>query len=47
LGDTLLSHDQVNLVLNNNDVLKLHDFNGSQVLTGLRLRAWLISSDQK
>jgi len=28
-------------------VLQLHDFNSSQVLTGLGLRAWLVSGDQK
>jgi hypothetical protein len=47
LSNSLLPHDQVDLVLNYNDVLKFHDFNGSQVLTGLRLRARLVTSNQK
>ena len=47
LSDTLLSYDQIDFVLNDYDVLQLHDFNSRQVLTGLWLRAWLVSGDQK
>lgn len=35
--------DEVDLVLQNEDVLQLHDFDGSQVLGRLRLRARLVS----
>ena len=35
--------DEVDLVLQDEDVLQLHDFDGSQVLGRLRLRARLVS----
>ncbi len=35
--------DQVNLVLEDEDVLELHDFDGGQVLRSLRLRAGLVA----
>jgi len=44
-GSTLL--DQVDLVLENQNVLQLHDFDGSQVLGGLWLRARLVAGDQQ
>ena len=41
LGLALL--DQIDLVLQDEDVLQLHDLDGGQVLGGLRLRARLVS----
>lgn len=40
-GLTLLH--QVNLVLQDEDVLQLHDLDGSQMLRCLRLRTWLVA----
>ncbi len=39
--------DQVDLVLQDDDVLQLHDLHGGQVLAGLRLRARLVGRDQQ
>jgi hypothetical protein len=47
LGNTLFLHNQVYLVLNDNYVLELHDLDSGEMLTGLRLRARLVSCDQK
>ena len=41
LGLSLL--DEIDLVLQDEDVLQLHDLDGGQVLGGLRLRARLVS----
>lgn len=38
---------QVDLVLQDDDVAKLHDLDGSQVLRGLRLRAAFVTGDQE
>ena len=43
----LLLLDQVDLVLQDDDVLELHDLDSGQVLRGLWLRARLVSSDQQ
>jgi hypothetical protein len=47
LSCSLLTNNQINFVLHNDNVLKLHDFDGGQVLAGLRLRARLVTGDQK
>ncbi len=39
--------DEIDLVLEDDDVLELHDLDGSQVLRGLRLRAGLIAGDEE
>lgn len=39
--------DQIHLVLQNDDVLQLHDFNSSQVLRGLRLGTSFVSGDEE
>jgi hypothetical protein len=39
--------DQINLVLQDEDVLQLHDLDGSKMFTGLWLRTRLISSDEE
>lgn len=36
--------DEINFVLKDNDVLKLHDFNGCQMFWGLGLRTGLVAS---
>ena len=41
------SPDQVNLVLQDDDVLQAHDLHCSQMLTGLRLRARLVCSNEQ
>jgi len=46
LQGSILAH-KVNLVLADNDMLELHDLDGSQVLGGLGLRAGFISGNQK
>ena len=38
---------QIDLVLEDDDVVQLHDLDGSKMFTGLRLRARFVSSDQK
>ena len=47
LDHRLLLLDQVDLVLQNDQVLQLHDLHGSEVLARLRLRAGLVSGDQQ
>mmetsp|Transcript_21621 Transcript_21621/g.47063 ORF Transcript_21621/g.47063 Transcript_21621/m.47063 type:complete len:439 (+) Transcript_21621:259-1575(+) len=47
LGLCLLLLDQLYLVLENDDVLKAHDFDGCQVLSRLRLRAGLVACDKQ
>ena len=39
--------DQVDLVLQDDDVLQLHDLDGGQVLARLRLRARLVAGDEE
>jgi len=39
--------DNVYLVLKDNDLVKVHDLNSGQMLTGLRLGAWLVASDEQ
>lgn len=39
--------DEVDLVLEDNNVLKLHDLDGSQVLRGLGLRARLVTGNEE
>ena len=39
--------DQIHLVLQNDDVLQLHDFDGCQVLGSLRLWAGFVSGDEE
>ena len=46
LQGSIFSH-QVHLVLQNNDMAELHNFNGSQVFRCLRLRASFVSGDQQ
>jgi hypothetical protein len=36
--------DQVNFILENDDIIQLHDLDSSQMLLGLRLRTRLVSS---
>jgi hypothetical protein len=40
-------NDDVDFVLQNYDLVQVHDLNSCQVLTGLRLRTGLVSSDEK
>lgn len=47
LCGTWLTHNQINLVLYNDDMLQLHDLDGSQMLRGLWLGAGLVSGDQE
>jgi hypothetical protein len=45
LGDSNFVFDnQIDLVLQHDDVLEVHDIDSDQMLTGLRLRVWLITS---
>jgi len=46
LASGLLTH-KIDLVLKNDDVVKLHDLNGGQMLRGLRLRASFVSGDEE
>lgn len=46
LQGTILSH-QVHLVLQNDNVAELHDFDGGQVLRSLRLRASFVSGNKE
>jgi hypothetical protein len=46
LTSGLLTH-QIDLVLENDDVVKLHDLNGGQMLRGLGLGAGFVSSDEE
>jgi hypothetical protein len=39
--------DQVNLVLEDDDVLELHDLNGGEMFRGLRLGACLVARNKK
>jgi hypothetical protein len=46
LASGLLTH-KIDLVLENDDVVKLHDLNGGQMLRGLGLRAGFVSGDEE
>jgi hypothetical protein len=46
LTSGLLTH-KIDLVLENDDVVKLHDLNGGQMLRGLGLRAGFVSGDEE
>lgn len=43
----ILQDQDLTLILENDDVVELHDLNGSQVLRGLGLGAGFVSSNQK
>lgn len=46
LKSVVFTH-KIDLILENNDVAKLHDLNGGQMLGGLGLRASFVSGNQK
>jgi hypothetical protein len=48
LSDTLvlILNNDVNFVLYDNNLIEVHNLYGSQMLSGLRLWAWLIASYQ-
>lgn len=39
--------DNINFILQNNDLVEVHDLDGSKMLTSLRLGAWLVTSDEE
>lgn len=46
-GSTRVLNDDINLVLQDDNVLEFHDLHGDQVLLGLRLWAWFITSNKQ
>lgn len=47
VDDSLFLPDEIDFVLQDNDMLQLHDLQGSQMLLRLRLRADLIPCNEK
>ena len=45
--ESLLLLDQINLVLENNDVLELHDFDSCQVFARLRLGTCFVAGNEE